>query len=185
MEQVGKPSIPMDKETGTISWELPANAGTCGNCSLVIREDQTQGQLIGNYTLQCQHECRSRHRSRSESDDVDDDVACTARTASGRRAEPWGACEMGGLSGVIPNASALTGVGHKRILMLVVGAGLLPDESDATPAAGGAPPQQAPAASASASVTSVTPATATSQWRLSWHVAARAGADGFVAPGAP
>ena len=37
--------------------QLPVSAGSCQNCSLVLRENQTQGQLIGEYTLQCQHKC--------------------------------------------------------------------------------------------------------------------------------
>ena len=79
---------------GFFRWELPQNAGTCSNCSLVIREDQTSGQLIGNYSLQCQHMC---------GDD------CTHQNAD--RAGPWEACEMGELPGVISNTTQLEGVG--------------------------------------------------------------------------
>ena len=89
-------------------WELPQNAGTCSNCSLVIREDQTAGQLIGNYSLQCQHMC-------------DDNCPQQSKIEAG----PWEPCEMGELPGVISNTTQLEGVGHKRIFMLNVGAPLV------------------------------------------------------------
>jgi hypothetical protein len=87
------------------------NQGTCANCSLVIREDQTHGQLIGNYTLQCQHMCGTA------------EAPCRNEEHAG--SGPWEPCEMGSLPGVISNETQLTGVGHKRILMLDVGAPLV------------------------------------------------------------
>ena len=109
-------SMPMDPKTGFISWQLPMKAKACQNCSLVIREDQRNGQLIGNYTLECQSEC----------DHATADNACSRHaTARTGWAKPWSACKMGSLPGAISKQSLLQGVGHKRILMLDVGAPLV------------------------------------------------------------
>ena len=93
----------MDNATSLITWTLPAattTVGGCTNCSLVVREDQTRGQLIGAYTLQCR--------------------------AVGAASTDWSACTMGSLGTVIrSDAAALTGVGHKRILLLNVAGGKL------------------------------------------------------------
>jgi hypothetical protein len=63
------------------------------NISVVLREDQTHGQLIGNYTLLCGN--------------------ATVLTA----------CSMGSMLDVIPafqydSEQLQTGIGHKRILMI-------------------------------------------------------------------
>jgi hypothetical protein len=75
----------------------PVAAAAAVNLSVVLREDQTTGQLIGNYSLEC-------------------------RTSSG-----WSPCPPGTLSDTISKCQpqengvcGYTGVGHKRIL--VVGA---------------------------------------------------------------
>ena len=65
----------MDPRTGEISWRLPT-AVSSANISLVIREDQTAGQLIGNYSLSCNH------------------------------AGAWTPCALGALPGVIPGTLA-------------------------------------------------------------------------------
>ena len=65
----------MDPRTGEISWRLPT-AVSSTNMSLVIREDQTDGQLIGNYSLSCNH------------------------------AGAWTPCALGALPGVIPGTLA-------------------------------------------------------------------------------
>jgi hypothetical protein len=63
------------------------------NISVVLREDQTHGQLIGNYSLHC--------------------GSATVLTA----------CSMGSMLDVIPafqydSDQLQTGIGHKRILMI-------------------------------------------------------------------
>ena len=79
----------MDSASGAMepAWEFPPVAS--GNLSLVVREDQTAGQLIGDYDLEC--------------------------TGGGDGA--WEPCVLAALPGVIP-ATPNAGVGHKRVLLL-------------------------------------------------------------------
>eukprot|EP00658_Telonema_sp_P-2_P054327 TRINITY_DN43213_c0_g1_i1.p2 TRINITY_DN43213_c0_g1~~TRINITY_DN43213_c0_g1_i1.p2 ORF type:complete len:579 (-),score=102.30 TRINITY_DN43213_c0_g1_i1:283-2019(-) len=86
------------QQDGKIIWRLDGSI-TSNNVSIVLREDQTHGQLVGNYSLFCSH-------SSSQPDS---------------RTEPH--CEMGNLPGVIPSYQypdqrLQTGIGHKRILMI-------------------------------------------------------------------
>ena len=57
------------------------------NYSLVLREDLTSGQLIGNYSVQC---------------------------LGANAADTWTACPLGSLGATIPGAPLAAGVGHKR-----------------------------------------------------------------------
>jgi alpha-L-fucosidase len=91
-------SLPMNLSTGIIEWLLPVGvnvAGQGGNFSLVLEEDLTDGQLIGNYSLLCQ----------------------------GSHADSWQPCPMGELSGAI-ESMLFPGIGHKRILILALDAPL-------------------------------------------------------------
>ena len=98
--------LAMDPATGLITWNVSDRApesargkdagNGCSNCSLVLREDQRQGQLIGKYAIECR--------------------------AVGAAAEDFSACAMGSLANVI-EGTALEGVGHKRILLLSVAGG--------------------------------------------------------------
>ena len=60
---------------------------------MVLEEDLTDGQLIGNYSLLCK----------------------------ASRADSWQTCPMGELSGAI-ESTIYPGIGHKRILMLALDA---------------------------------------------------------------
>lgn len=86
-------------EAGKITWVLPATATekTSVNMSLVIREDQRDGQLINQFLLQCKNS------------------SVTSEFAP---------CSMGGLAAVIPSTMPAVGIGHKRILMLADHVGL-------------------------------------------------------------
>ena len=88
----------MNLSTGIIEWLLPVGVNVAaqgGNFSLVLEEDLTNGQLIGNYSLLCQ----TLHGS------------------------SWQPCPMGELSGAI-DSELFPGIGHKRILILALGAPL-------------------------------------------------------------
>eukprot|EP01065_Artemidia_motanka_P006266 TRINITY_DN1307_c0_g1_i2.p2 TRINITY_DN1307_c0_g1~~TRINITY_DN1307_c0_g1_i2.p2 ORF type:complete len:379 (+),score=116.78 TRINITY_DN1307_c0_g1_i2:522-1658(+) len=89
-------AIPMSA-SGTMDWELKAPV-TSTNVSVVLMEDQSKGQLISNFSLDC-------------------------RSAAG----DWKPCAMGSLPGVIPTCSegGCVGIGHKRVLMLAQGASAL------------------------------------------------------------
>eukprot|EP01051_Picozoa_sp_SAG22_P005655 SAG22_NODE_342_length_11973_cov_10.127927_4_plen_240_part_00 len=106
----------MEKTTGVIEWALPPTGAACTNCSLVLMEDLSAGQLIGNFSLLCQSECAAA--------DVDSG-GCTAG------AEPWKPCELGMLAGLPPSPHPIfpkdlaAGVGHKRIVLLAAGSPLL------------------------------------------------------------
>lgn len=93
------PSDSLHAEAGAITWVLPApaTAKTSANMSVVIREDQRDGQLINEFHLQCKN------------------ASATSE---------FSACSMGGLAAVIPSAMPATGIGHKRILMLADHVGL-------------------------------------------------------------
>jgi hypothetical protein len=43
----------MDADTGAMALAFAQTPVTSHNVSVVLMEDQTQGQLIGNFTLQC------------------------------------------------------------------------------------------------------------------------------------
>lgn len=100
---VAKSTTPMkmDAATGVLEPALEFSTLTpaqAQNLSLVIREDQTSGQLINSYSFEC--------RASSSGDD-------------------WTPCPGGSLSGSIPTCAAspngpcvYVGVGHKRILVL-------------------------------------------------------------------
>lgn len=77
---------------GTITWALPAalTRKTSANMSIVLREDQRDGQLINQFHLECK------------------DTTAT----------DFSPCSMGELTKVIPSNMPATGIGHKRILML-------------------------------------------------------------------
>ena len=91
----GGDSLVMDNATSTITWAVPHSTKRCSNCSLVLREDQTRGQLIGAFTL----ECNALHAPATD----------------------WTACTMGTLANVITaDANSMVGIGHKRILLLNV-----------------------------------------------------------------
>ena len=45
-------ALPMS-QAGVIEWTLPPTGAACHNCSLVLEEDLTEGQLIGDYSLLC------------------------------------------------------------------------------------------------------------------------------------
>jgi len=79
--------LPMAAD-GTMTFSLPS-ATSSSNISLVLREDQRDGQLIGNYTLDC--------------------------LSSG--SSSFAPCLQIGLSDVIPR-DLFPGIGHKRILVL-------------------------------------------------------------------
>ncbi|CAE7233501.1 FUC1 [Symbiodinium natans] len=79
-------ALPMDVN-GFIEWSFPVV--TSKNVSIVLREDQHDGQLIGDYLLEC-------------------------RNASSQAFE---ICRMGAIEHVIPS-EPYAGIGHKRILML-------------------------------------------------------------------
>lgn len=49
----------MAKATGVIEWDFASQPVHASNISFVVREDQREGQLIGNYTLQCAHAAAS------------------------------------------------------------------------------------------------------------------------------
>ena len=91
-------ALPMN-QAGVIEWTLPPTGAACHNCSLVLEEDLTEGQLIGDYSLLC-------------------------RVGAGS----WKPCDLGSLSTdgtpAIP-AKLVAGIGHKRILMLKLGSPLL------------------------------------------------------------
>jgi len=99
---VAKSSAPMkmDPATGILPGiEFPVMpASATQNLSVVVREDQTSGQLIANFSLECKS------------------------TAAG----PWVGCPPGSLSGAIPfchaagssSACMYVGMGHKRVLVL-------------------------------------------------------------------
>jgi alpha-L-fucosidase len=100
-------ALRMNATTSIIEWAIPPTGAPCENCSLVLMEDLSQGQLIGNYSLLCQNECAA------------EDAACRAGL------EPWKPCEMGALhldggAAAQPTIGKgmVAGVGHKRILML-------------------------------------------------------------------
>jgi hypothetical protein len=74
---------------GAMTFTLPAPT-TSTNFSLVLREDQREGQLIGNFSLECQFNSS---------------------------ASAFLPCESIGLANVIPKQLG-AGVGHKRIFVL-------------------------------------------------------------------
>ena len=78
------------------------------NVSLVIREDQRQGQLIGNYSLECGYGSAS---------------ASADSTGALQAATQWQACPMGSLDEHVISSKLYPGVGHKRILLLAPYAG--------------------------------------------------------------
>ena len=45
--------LEMNTTTQKIEWQLPSTIGAPKNISIVLREDQTAGQLVGNYSLWC------------------------------------------------------------------------------------------------------------------------------------
>eukprot|EP00041_Stephanoeca_diplocostata_P031425 m.978381 g.978381 ORF g.978381 m.978381 type:complete len:539 (+) comp23956_c1_seq20:62-1678(+) len=96
-------TLPMDVHGG-MTFALPAPA-VSSNISIVLRELQTEGQLIGNYSLMCAYAS----------------TAPTTKQLVGQEAavtDPaWEPCVMGGLSGVMPT-KYFPGIGHKRILVL-------------------------------------------------------------------
>ena len=98
--------------SGAIEWLLPPTGAPCENCSLVLMEDITQGQLIGNFSLLCQNECRAGEGF----------PECVGGE------EPWEPCALGSLDTdgpTISNETRLSSIGNKRILMLSVGSPLL------------------------------------------------------------
>ena len=99
----------MNLSTGVIEWLLPGKgvgvATTGGNYSLVLEEDLTNGQLIGNYSLLCRA------------------AAAATIAATADNAESWVSCPMGSLSGAI-SSTLFPGIGHKRILMLALDSSL-------------------------------------------------------------
>eukprot|EP01062_Namystynia_karyoxenos_P019965 TRINITY_DN1754_c0_g1_i4.p1 TRINITY_DN1754_c0_g1~~TRINITY_DN1754_c0_g1_i4.p1 ORF type:complete len:492 (+),score=146.75 TRINITY_DN1754_c0_g1_i4:81-1556(+) len=93
-QQLARTAGALSLAGGAAEWVLPAPVSSA-NVSLVIEEDLTQGQLIGNYSFQC-------------------------APPSGAALQ-WAPCTLGSMSGVIPACAGgvCTGVGHKRILMLL------------------------------------------------------------------
>jgi hypothetical protein len=103
---VAKSTAPMKMvaATGVLAPELgfpPLSAAAAQNLSVVVREDQTMGQLINAWSLECR---------------------ATAATA-----DQWGPCPVGSLSGSIPKCTpspesggpcVYTGIGHKRIVVI-------------------------------------------------------------------
>ncbi len=86
-------------EAGRITWVLSATAieKTSVNMSVVIREDQSDGQLIDRFHLECKN---------------------------GSVTSKFAPCSMGELAAVIPASMPSVGIGHKRILMLADHVGL-------------------------------------------------------------
>jgi alpha-L-fucosidase len=96
-------SLPMNLSSGVIEWLLPG-AGVAtkgGNFSLVLEEDLTNGQLIGDYSLLCRS------------------AAAVPGTGTAATGASWHPCPMGSLSGAI-ESTLYPGIGHKRILLLAL-----------------------------------------------------------------
>lgn len=90
----------MDASSGILvpAVEFPAlSAAAAVNLSVVLREDQTQGQLIGNYSLECRPAAGGSYSP------------CPPGTLSGAISE----CQLGA-----DGVCQFVGVGHKRILVL-------------------------------------------------------------------
>eukprot|EP00040_Diaphanoeca_grandis_P029076 m.169306 g.169306 ORF g.169306 m.169306 type:complete len:509 (-) comp31560_c7_seq1:37-1563(-) len=83
-------NMTMDSD-GVMSKAITFDQPPPTNMSVVIREDQTQGQLIGGYNLECQWSNDTTH---------------------------WSLCPMIGLTGVIPKDPMMVGVGHKSIVVM-------------------------------------------------------------------
>lgn len=99
-QPIGSTAAADPDEAGTITWALSVTATekTTANMSVVIREDQRDGQLINEFHLECKN------------------ASFNSKFAP---------CSMGGLTTVIPSTMPATGIGHKRILMLADHVGLV------------------------------------------------------------
>lgn len=88
----------MDPATGVMepptTFAKPLPWGPTANFSLVLQEDQTSGQLIGNFSLEC------------------------LGSADTTALPTWTPCPMLSLGTTIPAPPVGPGVGHKRILLL-------------------------------------------------------------------
>lgn len=91
---------------GGMTYALPT-AVSSNNMSVVLRELQTDGQLIGNYSLLCAYT--------SEMGSINQHSTKDAKS----RDPAWQPCVMSGLSGVIPTHYC-PGIGHKRILAMTL-----------------------------------------------------------------
>ena len=98
-------------------WTFSSKPVHASNISLVVREDQTEGQLIGNYSLQCAHAAASNGGVAWSRKPTSNPQHGVASMDVSERLLVFSACAMGSLSGVIP-AGLVAGIGHKRILML-------------------------------------------------------------------
>ncbi len=83
---------PVWKFASPLAWDSSANM------SLVLREELKDGQLIGNFSLEC--------------------LYLHGESPSTLNDDTWTSCKLLSMTGVIPSTPLAAGIGHKRIFMI-------------------------------------------------------------------